>query len=124
MTEEQQGRIKQLVEALRSGKYQQGKRALRKNNKYCCLGVACDLYLQANPVAATWSPHVTGPEHAFTVGDFRSSSVLPKPVSDWYGIDENPYLDGLRTAASLNDAGRSFSEIADLFESKFLGGVA
>jgi hypothetical protein len=32
------------VAALRSGEYKQGKGALRLNNKFCCLGVLCDLY--------------------------------------------------------------------------------
>lgn len=34
------------VEALRSGKYKQGKKSLRsrEGDKYCCLGVLCDLY--------------------------------------------------------------------------------
>lgn len=36
---------KKLVEALRSGKYKQGRSALHNKDKntYCCLGVACDL---------------------------------------------------------------------------------
>lgn len=32
------------VSALRSGKYEQGKSRLRCGCKFCCLGVACDLY--------------------------------------------------------------------------------
>ena len=31
------------IKALNSGKYKQGKHALRKNNKYCCLGVAAEI---------------------------------------------------------------------------------
>lgn len=32
------------IEALRSGKYEQGKHVLRSgDNKYCCLGVLCDI---------------------------------------------------------------------------------
>lgn len=31
------------VEALRSGKYEQGHGALRKDDKFCCLGVLCDV---------------------------------------------------------------------------------
>ena len=34
------------IEALRSGKYQQGIGYLRsKNDRFCCLGVLCDTYL-------------------------------------------------------------------------------
>ena len=31
------------VEALRSGKYKQGKSALKKDDSFCCLGVLCDI---------------------------------------------------------------------------------
>ncbi len=39
--------IKNWVDALRSGKYKQGQKALRQEtpegSRFCCLGVACDL---------------------------------------------------------------------------------
>lgn len=31
------------LNALRSGRYQQGRRHLRKDGRYCCLGVLCDV---------------------------------------------------------------------------------
>lgn len=31
------------VKALRSGKYKQGYKHLRRDNKYCCLGVLCEI---------------------------------------------------------------------------------
>lgn len=31
------------VEALRSGNYQQGRYSLKKDGKYCCLGVLCEV---------------------------------------------------------------------------------
>ena len=34
---------KKWLKALRSGKYKQGRDALRIGNKFCCLGVLCDL---------------------------------------------------------------------------------
>lgn len=36
-------RQQKLVDALIGGWYQQGHNALKKDGKYCCLGVACDL---------------------------------------------------------------------------------
>lgn len=48
-------RIKQLwLVALRSGKYEQGKRFLRAGEQYCCLGVLCDL--AATEKVDTWKP--------------------------------------------------------------------
>ena len=38
-------RIQKWVDALKSGEYKQGQSRLRNiENKYCCLGVACDIY--------------------------------------------------------------------------------
>lgn len=36
---------KKWVAALRSGKYKQGQKALLKDDKFCCLGVACAIGL-------------------------------------------------------------------------------
>lgn len=38
MTDIQKTRLIDWVEALRSGKYQQGEKTFRTNDKYCCLG--------------------------------------------------------------------------------------
>ena len=35
--------VKHWIEALRSGNYKQAQSALRRDDTYCCLGVACDL---------------------------------------------------------------------------------
>jgi hypothetical protein len=34
---------KKWIEALRSGRFKQGRTALRTGDKYCCLGVACEI---------------------------------------------------------------------------------
>ena len=34
---------KKLVAALRSGRYRQARTKLRKADRYCCLGVACEI---------------------------------------------------------------------------------
>lgn len=36
--------VDRWVEALRSGEYQQTTMSLRNGDKFCCLGVLCDLY--------------------------------------------------------------------------------
>ena len=41
MTPEQ----KQWIAALRSGAYEQGTEWLEKDGKFCCLGVACNLFI-------------------------------------------------------------------------------
>ena len=68
------------VAALRSGKYEQGRRTLRSiENKYCCLGVLCDLYVKANP-SAVW-------KLAGTYYEIHSNGgVLPENVIAWAGV--------------------------------------
>lgn len=118
-----------LVNALRSGEYQQTRSVLRRGDSYCCLGVACDISGKGRWVEcldmsnlgydtpgqrAGWDRQVSGPYYAET-------SFLPHEVTDWLGWkNRNPVVtsDG-RTLASLNDAGYSFAQIADLIENNY-----
>jgi len=112
------------VDALRSGKYQQGKDFLRREGNYCCLGVLCDLY----------DRETSGPgwdEHCGSGGDdyLGSDTSLPGEVTRWAGLigssdvnhrgeySVNLRHHGYRTyLSSINDEGASFNEIADLIE--------
>lgn len=115
--------IRKWVEALRSGKYEQGTGALRKGGKLCCLGVACEAAIQ-NGVKI---------EVTATRGDafFRYNGVLchlPEPVQTWLGIpkgDPGLYRDEktdgeLRAIHANDDMGLSFTAIADLVERNYL----
>jgi hypothetical protein len=113
------------VAALRSGKYTQAAHYLRVNDvttgqpRHCCLGVACEVYVEA-----------TG----FPV-DF-GGGLLPPAVAEWLGLDNmNPTVgvvayeqsdeDGdisspIR-ATHANDSLRwSFENIADGIEGRYL----
>jgi len=74
------------LEALRSGKYKQGKEKLRQRDKvshrhvYCCLGVLCDLYIQEVGGIA-WTKDGRLDED----GDF-----LPKCVRNWAKLPSSP----------------------------------
>ena len=99
------------IPALRSGKYAQGKRQLRVEDLFCCLGVACDLVKER--VGVEWIS-----------GRFaESESLLPKAVRLFVGIDSGGHKDregtrligdGNADLAGLNDNGASFLEIADV----------
>ena len=105
---------KKWVAALRSGKYRQGRGALCRDDSFCCLGVACDVYqkevggMQVRQVA--------------NMVQFNGETgVLPKVVRLWLGtFDENPDLVGADTntcpLAARNDRGESFESLADLIE--------
>lgn len=88
------------IEALRSGKYQQAAHTLRKpdSNEFCCLGVLCEIE------GMDWAKDSSGFYKA-------SQSVTPTPVRQ-----ANLSAQQAHRLADMNDAGRSFEEIADYIE--------
>lgn len=122
------------VRALRSGEYEQGQGQLRDlDDKFCCLGVLCDLAVkagvdvkvQADKSSYSYDGH----------GDFP-----PPAVGDWIGVDvavpfyEKPETETCdakgcgccvetHTLAELNDDGMSFEQIAEVIEGKWLNGT-
>jgi hypothetical protein len=113
------------LEALRSGKYQQGRLRLKRGHSYCCLGVLCDL--RGNQ----WDVNDRYPS-----GNYKESSLLPPEVAEWAGFPMNidspaisyklvagdkRLLPGYKESESislsiLNDSGFTFQEIANLIE--------
>ena len=85
------------LEALRSGKYEQAKGCLRKDDRYCCLGVLCDV---VDP--SGWE--LIGNTYKY----LGYLSFLPPEVANI------GYEDAL---VGMNDGkGKSFPEIADWIE--------
>jgi hypothetical protein len=98
---------KKWVKALRSGEYKQGNMRLRSGDEFCCLGVACDLYGARN--GKKWQGN-------YFMGN---NARLPEAVKDWLGLASALGVSfGMKSLAMLNDAGASFSEIADIIESE------
>ena len=113
------------ITALTDGSYQQGRAALHTmSDKYCCLGVLCDLYIKETK-KALWVDdgeveHPSGEGRLF----FRSmlhpekpleASFLPDEVRQWAGIEQIPlqFNDGVSRSVTgrlmeLND-GQSFA---------------
>lgn len=118
-------RIRAWVKALREGKYKQATDALRQGSRYCCLGVACDLYRKETG-NGRWD------RDAFVLHGNAELAVLPPSVAAHLGVTVNPRLklvaavrdpyNRKRTgdAATLNDDGASFDEIADMIERTYL----
>jgi hypothetical protein len=95
------------VAALRSGEYSQGESALKKDGKFCCLGVLCDTIDPSG-----WSePEKTG----YTRYTFEGSSDecwLPGTLEEKLGLRSKtgPLM-------AMNDYDKkSFAEIADYIE--------
>lgn len=120
------------LEALRSGKYQQTHARLKKPDGYCCLGVLCDI-----SGVGSWVPRDTCFE--YEVGAHGGATAdLPHEVCTFAGLDRLvpvvriPEYHALMKViperyrefaskggvdlASLNDAGVSFADIADIIE--------
>jgi hypothetical protein len=77
------------VEALRSGRYKQATGALKKEDGYCCLGVACDLAAQ-DGVGKWLGDNHYGAAKFWGGGDEDnwSDAELTESVAAWLGIDE------------------------------------
>jgi len=100
------------VSALRSGEYQQTRNYLRTDNRFCCLGVLCDLYIKENNVE--WEPSIYSDAYMFQ----NMVAALPLSVIEWSGVEGyNPLVnDEIGTLAGLNDSGSTFEQIADVIE--------
>lgn len=121
------------IDALRSGKYEQGSEKLRSVTGYCCLGVLCDLYAQEHDTQWEFrgydelsdesNPH---PMDYWYFGD--KSEFLPEPVMDWAGLKTfNPVMrvevDEECTSShhdayitNLNDSGYTFNDLSNMIE--------
>lgn len=111
-------RQRRWLEALRSGKYRQGREVLHNldTDTWCCLGVACDLFAEECGVVRGVSEATCGTPVESFGGVF---SILPDPICQHLG-----FFDGggrekdlfAFTLAALNDDGMAFTYIADLVE--------
>ena len=107
-----------LLEALRSGKYEQGRYRLKSSSeRFCCLGVLCELAVEAG---------VIPPVRITTGGQYEYDSEvneLPWKVQKWSGIQTPDAKllqeEGSDSLIGFNDAGYTFEQIADIIESKF-----
>lgn len=133
------------VKALRSGKYKQGKSYLNYcDEKYCCLGVLCDLY---NKQLCSSGEEGIKYRHAWNLWYTYDGldGALPRCVMEWAGIhntygkfENDEYLfdymnveNNLPSLAQLNDGvppenntfnlgiPKTFKEIADIIESNY-----
>jgi len=102
------------IAALESGQYKQATEALNINNeKFCCLGVLCELAHQEGVVSKNPPLHDCT---AYRYGDRDESGYLPYEVIAWSGLDShNPTVDG-ENLTRLNDKGVPFDQLAILIK--------
>lgn len=107
--------MQEWVAALRSGTYEQGKGALEKDGKYCCLGVLCDIAAQKGVCLTRTEEYLSS-----QVSYDSSFGVLPNSVKEWSGIkDEMGRIKNMRSLVNLNDNGKSFEQIANIIEDNY-----
>jgi hypothetical protein len=126
------------IDALRSGKYEQGSEKLRGADGYCCLGVLCDLYSQEKNQEWDFRGYSeNSEEESPDTMDYwyfdGESEFLPDSVREWAGMTfKNPQVRVDVTEdenednwfyhseiANLNDSGYSFVELSKLIEQQF-----
>lgn len=98
------------VEALESGDFEQGQLALKKDNKYCCLGVAAEIFKTNNvKINVGW---------VGTIIYDGCEGVAPEYVMQALSLNSElgDRSDGSRGTSlyALNDYGHTFSEIASI----------
>lgn len=117
------------VAALRSGEYKQGRGFLRKIDskgvdRFCCLGVLCDIYTKENSNAPEWkAPHTYLGEEDY---EFDHVTSMPsRIVNKWVGLGDEDWEDiKIKTSTRigslnvLNDTGSPFKKIADYIEAQ------
>lgn len=102
------------VEALDSGEYMQGRERLKDDDRFCCLGVLCELH-RLKTGAGHWDANGN---YCTDDGEMDGAS-LPTAVQKWAEVSaSNPIVAGVGTTlAELNDENRwPFSAIAYLIE--------
>lgn len=108
------------IAALRSGDYEQGKGALHKDGKFCCLGVLCDL--AKKDLNMDWTT-LEGAEAGLKLFD-NHDDLPPLTVREWAGLSNgNPEVhdvgdDNHEWARPLSDwndeQDYDFNQIAEL----------
>lgn len=108
------------IEALRSGRYKQGKLRLRDNdNNFCCLGVLCDIYvLQTGK--AEWQPGEKDWTIVLKNGEEDTGGLTPQILA-WaeLPLDDALVMAGGKHLSTINDSHSeysSFGDIADIIQ--------
>lgn len=110
---------KTWAKALRSKEYPQTRGVLQRTVEirgapigFCCLGVACDLYIKAGNKLLT-------EEEDGRICFESGTGQLPTRVMEWLGLTSHTGMDANDLSlAYKNDNGATFDEIADIIESE------
>lgn len=107
--------ISKWVKVLRSGKYNQGHGVLNSNNSYCCLGLACKIFIpdrlltkSSGSIEGLYpSEQINSPEWLTEINN-SILSVIGHPLANLNDGDISNELNMVQS--------HSFDEIADILE--------
>ena len=111
--------VKLWIDALRSGRYLQGRFQLKDRlGKHCCLGVLCDVHAKTTG-EGSWVEYMTS---TYRTTDGSSSYGPPLPVVKWLaGEDNEEFVEFANALANVNDGGLvDFAVIATMIETRYL----
>lgn len=107
--------IQKWCKALRSGKFRKTKNKLQDENGYCCLGVACVLFIPKRKLKTTVTVNGLSYIVGYAAEDQTHSPQWLKDVNSLFFQITNEHL------SVLNDSKEfTFDEIADLLEAVFI----
>lgn len=110
--------------ALESGEYDKGRFMLRSiDDKYCCLGVLCDLYAKEHD-GEKWEIQDDNSDVFLFIEDedndifvFQGQSeLLPHAVADWAGLDSRSPVIGGVLLTEINDENDTFDSVIELIK--------
>lgn len=124
MTEPTKREIAKWCKALRSGKYSQTKFSLQNDKGFCCLGVACDVFISDKYKLKTGGGYLSGclptkseQPHAPEWLRYVNGSFGDKTGLKLYHLNDT----GVRFDNALERL--TFDEIADCLEAVYIRGV-
>lgn len=112
--------ILKWTKALRSGEYKQTTASLQDNNGYCCLGVACKVFIPEHKLIlkTPGSYSLTGHSVGQLVGGIPNEQCAPewlKKINDHFTNKTGSELIDLNDSEKYN-----FNEIADALEAVYV----
>lgn len=103
------------VQALRSGKYKQTKSVLRYESRFCCLGVACEVYNQEMKRLHKKQLKTIITDGKVVAYD-NCEQILPLKVQHWLNLSTRDGDFGDGDLVEMNDNGKTFRQIARVIE--------
>lgn len=102
-----------FINALRSGEYQQTRNTLQNSIGYCCLGVACKIFISPKKQLVDLSGRLLG-----KMPSFQTNAPIWLNVNKLNGVMLTEYLTDLNDNWEL-----TFDEIADVIQAVYVLGV-